>query len=177
MKPESAGWLVLSRKPTDRCNRGATHSPDNARVIAPAPVIYAICVAVGAVVEYLVPSSLLPFPIGVWVAVALIAIAIGIVIPAYYALARAQTAFDARKSTTRVVTSGPFRFSRNPTYLALSLLHIGVSLALGSSWVLLTVVPAVAVTQWGVIRREERYLETKFGDEYRRYALMVSRWL
>ena len=175
--PESAGWPVLSRKPTDRCNGKTTPSPDNAGVIAPAPVIYATGIAVGVMVEYVVPSSLLPFPIGIWVAVGLIAVAIGIVVPAYYALARAQTTFDARKSTTRVVTTGPFRFSRNPTYLALSLLHIGVSLALGSPWVLLTVVPAVAVTQWGVIGREERYLETKFGDEYRRYASMVRRWL
>ena len=167
----------MSRKVADRFNGKTTPSPDSAGVIAPAPVIYATGVAVGVMVEYVVPSSLLPFPIGVWVAVGLIAVAIGIVVPAYYALARAQTAFDARKSTTKIVTTGPFRFSRNPTYLALSLLHIGVSFALGSSWVLLTVVPVVAVTHWGVIGREERYLETKFGDEYRRYASMVRRWL
>ena len=171
------GWLVLSHKLADRSSGETTPSPDNACVIAPAPVIYATCVAIGAAVEYVVPSSLLPFPIGVWVAVVVIAVAIGIVVPAFNALARAKTTFDARKSTTRIVTAGPFRFSRNPTYLALSMLHIGVSFALGSSWVLLTLVPAVAVTQWGVIRREERYLETKFGDEYRRYASMVRRWL
>ena len=177
MKPEYAGWFVLSRKLADRSIGDTTPSPDNAGVVAPAPVLYATCVAVGAAVEYVVPSSLLPSPLGGWVAVGLIAGAIGIVVPAFNALARAQTAFDARKSTTRIVTAGPFSFSRNPTYLALSMLHIGVSFALGSLWVLLTLVPAVAVTQWGVIRREERYLETKFGDEYRRYASMVRRWI
>ena len=167
----------MSRKPTDRSHGNTSPLPDSAYVIAPAPVIYATGIATGVVIEYFVPSSLLPFPIGVWVAVGLIAVAVGIVVPAYQVLARAQTAFDARKPTTKVVITGPFRFSRNPTYLALSLLHIGISFALGSSWLLLTVVPAVAVTQWGVIGREERYLETKFGDEYRRYASMVRRWL
>lgn len=155
----------------------AIDSPDNASVIAPAPVIYAASVVAGAAVEYVVPSSLVPFGVGVWVAVVLIAVAIGIVASAFVALARAQTTFDARKSTTRIVSAGAFRFSRNPTYIALSMLHIGISFAWGSLWVLLMVIPAVAITQWGVIRREERYLETKFGDEYRCYASTVRRWL
>ncbi len=155
----------------------ATALPDNASVIAPAPLIYAASIAAGAAVEYLVPSSLLPFRNGVWVAMVLIAASIGIVGSAFSALARAQTAFDARKSTTKIVTDGAFRFSRNPTYLALSMLQIGISFVWGSSWVLLAVVPAIAITQWGVIRREERYLEIKFGDEYRLYASTVRRWL
>lgn len=154
-----------------------TASPDNAAVIAPAPLIYAAFIGAGAAVEYFVPSSLLPFRVGVWVAMVLIAVSIVIVGSAFSTLARAQTAFDARKSTTKIVTSGAFRFSRNPTYLALSILHIGLSFVWGSSWVLLAVVPAIAITQWGVIRREERYLDIKFGDEYRLYASTVRRWL
>lgn len=165
-----------SLKPADSTVQ-AMASPDNASVIAPAPVIYAAWLAAGAVVEYVSPSSLLPFRTGFLVSVVLILVAIAMVFSAFTALARAQTAFDARKATTRIVTDGAFRLSRNPTYLALSMLHIGIAFAFGSSWLLLTVIPAVAITQWGVIRREERYLEAKFGDEYRRYALTARRWL
>lgn len=171
-----AAWLMNSLNPAEHTAQ-AMASPDYASVIAPAPVIYAAWLAVGAAVEYVSASSLLPFRIGVWVAVVLILIAIAIVVSAFRALARAQTAFDARKSTTKIVNDGAFRFSRNPTYLSLSMLHIGIAFAFGSSWLLLTVIPAVAITQWGVIRREERYLEAKFGDGYRRYALTARRWL
>jgi protein-S-isoprenylcysteine O-methyltransferase Ste14 len=92
-------------------------------------------------------------------------------------LARARTAFDARKPTTTIVSDGAFQYSRNPTYLALTLLYVGFALVLGSPWVLLMVVPAVALTQWGVVLREERYLEAKFGEAYRRYKTNVRRWL
>ncbi len=76
-----------------------------------------------------------------------------------------------------VVTDGAFRYSRNPTYLSLTLLYVGVALVLNSLWVLMMVVPAVAVTHWGVVLREERYLESKFGEEYRRYTQRVRRWI
>jgi protein-S-isoprenylcysteine O-methyltransferase Ste14 len=109
--------------------------------------------------------------------VLIIALSIPIVISAFKALARARTAFDARKPTSALVRDGAFQYSRNPTYLSLTLLHVGLALVLGLPWVLLMVVPAVALTQWGVVLREERYLEAKFGEEYRRYKANVRRWL
>ncbi len=84
-----AAWLMNSLNPADHTVQ-AMASPDNASVIAPAPVIYAAWLAVGAAVEYVSASSLLPFRIGVWVAVVLILIAIAIVVSAFSALARAQ---------------------------------------------------------------------------------------
>ena len=151
-------------------------SPDNAGVIAPAPILYAVAIAVGLVAEYLAPTSLLPSPISGWVASAFVGASIALVVSAFRALAKAHTAFDARKSTTSLVTSGVFRFTRNPTYLSLTLLQIGVAFAIQSSWVLLVAIPAVAVTQWGVILPEERYLNSKFGERYRDYASKVRRW-
>lgn len=106
-----------------------------------------------------------------------IAVAIVIAVSAFKALAQAHTAFDARKSTTQIVTTGAFRFSRNPTYLSLTLLLIGIAFAISSLWVLVSVVPAVVATQWGVVLREERYLKVKFGEDYRSYASKVRRWL
>jgi protein-S-isoprenylcysteine O-methyltransferase Ste14 len=152
-------------------------SNDNAGVIAPAPVLYGIAFAVGFVAEKIAPTHLFPFPVSAWLGLTSIAVAIAIVVSAFKALAQAHTAFDARKSTTTIVTTGAFRFSRNPTYLSLTLLLIGIAFAISSLWVLVSVIPAVVATQWGVILREERYLKEKFGDGYSRYASKVRRWL
>ena len=153
-----------------------SHS-DNAGVVAPAPVIYAAAIAVGLAAEFAFPIPLLPRPFGLWLGALIIVIAVPVVISAFRALARGRTAFDARKPTNSIVTDGAFRYSRNPTYLSLTLLHVGLALILGSLWVLLMVVPAVAVIHWGVVRREERYLTAKFGEEYRSYATRVRPWV
>jgi protein-S-isoprenylcysteine O-methyltransferase Ste14 len=152
-------------------------SKDNAGVIAPAPILYGIAFAVGFAAEKIAPTQLLPFPASAWLGLTFIAVAIAIVVSAFKALAQAHTAFDARKSTTKIVTTGAFRFSRNPTYLSLTLLLIGIAFAISSLWVLVSVIPAVVATQWGVILREERYLKEKFGESYSSYASKVRRWL
>jgi protein-S-isoprenylcysteine O-methyltransferase Ste14 len=152
-------------------------SNDNAGVIAPAPILYGIAFAVGFAAEKFAPTQLLPFPVSAWLGLTFIAVAIAIVVSAFMALAQAHTAFDARKSTTKIVTTGAFRLSRNPTYLSLTLLLIGIAFAISSLWVLVSVIPAVVATQWGVILREERYLKDKFGKGYSSYASRVRRWL
>jgi len=81
------------------------------------------------------------------------------------------------KPTTALVTEGPFRYSRNPIYLALTLLYVGVALLINALWILLLVVPAVLVLRYGVIAREEAYLTRKFGEAYRQYMAQVRRWL
>lgn len=150
---------------------------DNAGVVAPAPVIYGAAVAVGLAAEFALPIAFLPRAVGLWLGALTIAVSIPIAVFAFRALARARTAFDARKPSTRIVTGGAFRYSRNPTYFSLTLLHVGVALVLGSLWVLLMVIPAVAAVHWGVVLREERYLDAKFGEEYRSYATKVRRWV
>lgn len=154
-----------------------TPPTDNAGVIAPAPALYGAAFAIGLAAEQIAPTQLLPFSVGVWLSAAFIAIAIALVVSAFKALSQARTAFDARKSTTTIVTAGAFRLSRNPTYLSLTLLLIGIAFATSSLWVLASVIPAVAATQWGVILREERYLKAKFGEAYTSYASRVHRWL
>jgi len=79
--------------------------------------------------------------------------------------------------TTTIVDTGPYRFTRNPIYLAMLLGLIGLAIALNSLWLLLTLVPFVLVIRYGVVAREEAYLERKFGEDYRRYRARVRRWL
>ena len=90
---------------------------------------------------------------------------------------KARTHFDPYKPTKRLLTQGVYSVSRNPMYLALNGLAIGIALAVNSVWMLATLLPALVVLRTGVIAREERYLDGLFGEEYRRYSSRVRRWL
>ena len=92
-------------------------------------------------------------------------------------LSRAHTPVDPMKPTTALVTEGPFRYSLNPIYLALTLLYLGVGFLVNALWILLLVVPVLVMIRYGVIAREEAYLTRKFGDVYRQYTVQVRRWL
>jgi protein-S-isoprenylcysteine O-methyltransferase Ste14 len=83
----------------------------------------------------------------------------------------------ARKPTTAIVRTGPYRFSRNPIYLAFSLLQLGIAVWLNSWWLVATLAAAVALVHYIVIQREEQYLEARFGAEYRDYKVAVRRWM
>ena len=78
--------------------------------------------------------------------------------------------------TLAIVTDGPFRFTRNPLYLATTGLYVAIALVV-YSLALVLLAPMLVVLDWGVIRREERYLEAKFGEPYRVYRARVRRWL
>jgi protein-S-isoprenylcysteine O-methyltransferase Ste14 len=79
--------------------------------------------------------------------------------------------------TTAIVASGPFRFSRNPLYLALTLLYLGLTLAFNTWWGIVVLIPVLIIMHRGVVLREERYLEQKFGETYRHYRSKVRRYL
>ena len=89
----------------------------------------------------------------------------------------AGTPVPARKPTTVIVRTGPYRFSRNPIYLAFSLLQLGIAIWGNSLWLLATLVGAVALIHYVVIPREEQYLERTFGAHYLDYKASVRRWL
>lgn len=93
------------------------------------------------------------------------------------AMKQAGTNINPLQPATSLVTTGPFRFSRNPLYLSLTLLFAGLSLILNSLWGLIALAPVLAILHFGVILREERYLEAKFGESYRQYRTQVRRWL
>jgi protein-S-isoprenylcysteine O-methyltransferase Ste14 len=81
------------------------------------------------------------------------------------------------RPTTAIVRTGPYRFSRNPIYLAFTLFQLGLSVWVNSLGLLLTLIPAVALMALVVIPREERYLEARFPSEYSSYRTAVGRWL
>ncbi len=127
--------------------------PDKPGVIAPPPLIFLPCLLIGVAIDF-VPL--------IW---------------AVRHFRKQETSFDVRKPASRLITSGPFRWSRNPIYLAMSMLVFGIAVAMGSIWVLLSLVPALIIMHYGVIIREEAYLERKFGEDYVDYKSNVRRWI
>jgi protein-S-isoprenylcysteine O-methyltransferase Ste14 len=79
--------------------------------------------------------------------------------------------------TTAIVSDGPFAFTRNPLYLTLLVLYAAIGVAAASPPFLVGLVPFFVVLRFGVVAREERYLEAKFGDVYRGYKARVRRWI
>jgi protein-S-isoprenylcysteine O-methyltransferase Ste14 len=146
-------------------------------VIAPPPVIYLAGLAIGFGLEAVLPSVSLPGVLAWSVGGVLILVGVVLGWSFFTALRRARTPVDPYKATTAIVTTGPYRLSRNPGYLAMALVYGGISVIAGALWALVVLVPTLMLINWGVIAREERYLEDKFGEEYRRYAGHTRRWL
>lgn len=115
------------------------------------------------------------FRIGAAVAAMLTGMVIGLLATGRFN--RAGTNVKPWQPSTALVTGGPFRWSRNPMYLALALIYIGLALVSDSVAALVLLIPVVVIIQTQVIAREEVYLESKFGDEYRAYKARVRRWL
>lgn len=150
---------------------------DHPGVITHPPVLYAGALAAGAVLDWIVPLPLLAPGAGMVPGVLLIGAALLLAGWCFRLFTKAGTNLPTHKPSTAIVTSGPYRFSRNPIYVALTALSVGIALWVNSAWMLGLIVPTVVVMTVGVIMREEKYLEAKFGDEYRAYRNSVRRWL
>ena len=90
---------------------------------------------------------------------------------------RAGTHPDPYRPDEALVTRGLFKFTRNPFYVGLGMIQAGLALVFDSAWILVMAAPAYVVLRYGVVAREEAYLERRFGDEYRAYKATVRRWL
>lgn len=150
---------------------------DNSGVKIPPPVIFIVGLIIGFGLDYQWPAPQLPTDVQFISGGFLILISF---VPAIWGLKlfiKAKTNLDVRKPTHQIVTTGPYQWSRNPIYLSLCILYIGIAVAADSIWVLLFLVPAVFVIHHRVILREEAYLERKFGEEYINYKNSVRRWI
>jgi protein-S-isoprenylcysteine O-methyltransferase Ste14 len=148
----------------------------NVGVIRP-PFVYLGSIGLGLLVHGLWPMQLLPPSLGVPLGAMVVLAAGALFISAVRTLRKAGTPVPGNRPTTSVVRSGPFRFSRNPIYLAFTLFQVGLAAWVNSLGLLLTLLPALALITRVVIPREERYLEARFPIEYLPYKRAVRRWL
>lgn len=152
------------------------NSPDHPKVIALPPLIFAASLGVGLGLHWLLPISLSPVgPLRAVGTVLLLTSAV-IALSASAVMRKAGTNIRPDKPTTTIVTSGPYRFTRNPMYLSLCLLNTGIALLVGGLIPLLMTMVLATILQLGVIVREEKYLAAKFGQAYVDYRSRVRRW-
>ncbi len=157
-----------------------TEVRDNARVIAPPPLIALAAVLLGLALDWLLPAYVLTVLLSFWervvIAVILIGAGAALAIPALRGFRSAGTHVEPWKASTVLVTGGIFGRLRNPMYVGLTLLLAGLSIFLASDWMLVMTIVFMPVIHFGVVKREERYLEAKFGDAYRSYKASVPRY-
>jgi protein-S-isoprenylcysteine O-methyltransferase Ste14 len=144
------------------------------------PVLYIACLVLGFAFDHLLPLPL-TFPEVAWVCWTagggLILIGVAIMAAGARNFSRAATPVPSNQPVRALVTTGIHRWSRNPIYVGMLLLYAGIGIAARSPGVLLLALPLVIVLRYGVVAREETYLERRFGDSYRDYKARVRRWL
>ncbi len=94
-----------------------------------------------------------------------------------FTMRRTDTPIDPRKPVSKLVTDGPFRYTRNPAYLSLTLIYAGVAVLRNALWAILFLPLVLYVIRRDQIEREEQYLERVFGEEYLTYKASVRRWV
>jgi len=149
---------------------------DNAGVIVRPPVLYVAALAAMLLLRWVWPVPILGGA-AFWPGVALVVLGVRILVWGRRTLVAGGTNVDPSLPSTAVVTSGPYRFSRNPLYLGLAIVYLGLTLVFDALWGIVLLALALIVMHLGVIQREERYLERKFGDGYRQYRTAVRRYL
>ncbi len=150
---------------------------DNAGVIAPPPLIFAAGLLVGLVAHSIRPLRLNRRNSGWLLGIPPILAAFALFATALQTMRNAGTNVQPNLPSTTVVSSGPYSITRNPIYLAMTLLYSGIGLLANTAWPFFLLPLILVAIRFGVIEREEVYLEQKFGPEYLRYKARVRRWL
>jgi protein-S-isoprenylcysteine O-methyltransferase Ste14 len=144
------------------------------------PVLYLACLVVGFTFDRLLPLPL-TYPQATLICssagAALILIGVAVIAAGARNFSRADTPVPSNQPVRALVTTGIHGWSRNPIYVGMLLLYAGIGTAARSPWVLIFALPLIVILRYGVIAREETYLERRFGDAYRDYTARVRRWL
>lgn len=158
----------------------AAGARERAGVIAPPPLIAAATVVLGLALDRFLPAYvltvLLDVSTRVVIAVLLAAAGGALALAAEIRFKRAGTATMPWKPASALVTAGIYGYVRNPMYVGLALVVAALAIALASDWTLVLMVPAALIMHVGVVKREERYLAGRFGEDYRHYKDTVPRY-
>ena len=156
-----------------------TSMQDIAGVIAPPPLIYAGALVLSLLLHLAFPVKFKLFPRRVSRILGATLIGIGCLLApfAFRLMRQMGTNVDPYQPTTVLIVKGPFQFTRNPLYLSLTLAYSGIAMLMNALWAMFVLPLVLLVMRRGVIDREERYLERKFGEEYLQYKAHVRRWL
>jgi protein-S-isoprenylcysteine O-methyltransferase Ste14 len=156
-----------------------TAAPTIAKVIAPPPILFLGTLVAGVLIDHLVwrmPTGIPDTP-RIVVGGLLVVVGALLLFLAATGFARAGTGVRHAAGSSALVTTGPHAFTRNPMYLAMALAYAGLALLADSLIALALLAPLLLVVQFGVIAREERFMEATFGDAYCAYKKRVRPWI
>ena len=150
---------------------------DNPKVKLAPPLVYLGLGLIGVGIEYVIPLSIgIDSPanyLGVGVIIVSI-VGLGLMAKLFK---RYETEIEPWKTTSKIITTGPYKYSRNPVYIFACGVPIGLGIAFNTYWALFAFIPALIIVYYTAVKKEEKYLETKFGQEYLDYKAKVRRWL
>ena len=158
----------------------ATNSVERgAQVRFPPPLVFLGCILLGVVVDYVVVRA--PVPVGrVMSAIGglvLLMVGVGFIASARIHFKRTGQSPIPWRPSPELILNGPYRFTRNPMYLGVTLVELGLGLAVNNLWISLFAVPALLTVHFMAVLPEERYLSEKFGESYKIYVAQVRRYL
>ena len=166
----------MSADPTPR----HVNDPRTAGVIARPPVLVLVALLLGLALDHLLPVSIAgpKADLVQWVSAgSLMLVGLALASAGIRDFTGAGTPVPTYKPTRALVTTGIHGWTRNPIYLGMCLTYVGIGLAAPSPWILILTLPLAITIRYGVVAREEAYLERRFGDAYRQYKARVRRWL
>ncbi|MCG8015105.1 MAG: isoprenylcysteine carboxylmethyltransferase family protein [Candidatus Thiodiazotropha sp. 'RUGA'] len=152
-------------------------SEDHADVILPPPVIHMVSIGLAGVIGYYFPLPLPDWVILQWVGAMLSAAAITITLWGMREFHASRNPVAPIRPVNRLMVSGPYRFTRNPLYLSLILLQLGLALFFLNGWMAVLLLPVAIIVHVYVVAREEAYLLRRFGSDYQAYQERVRRWI
>ncbi len=153
---------------------------DNAGVVAPPPLIFLSGLIFGGIIQMIFPLYIFPASYVMFSRIAgilLAVFAIGIIVSAQRKMKGAKTNIEPWKPTNSIISDGVYSHSRNPVYVAMVSIYLGITLIFNAFWFLPFLIVILIIITFGVILREEKYLEKKFGDQYLNYKESVRRWI
>ncbi len=171
-RPTAEAPLEQGRRRPAEPRRKDTSDP----IVRP-PIAYACSLLSGLVLDRIWPLALPSSGVQESAGALLVAASIALFTRSVREFRKFGAPVPSSRPSTTVVRTGPYRFSRNPIYLAFTLLQLGIGLWACNGWLLVLLIPTLALISCGVIDREERYLSEKFGEDYLRYRRSVRRWL
>jgi protein-S-isoprenylcysteine O-methyltransferase Ste14 len=150
---------------------------DNSGAWVPPPLTYLLTLLLGLVLDRRLHLPFLPHRVARVLGWPLVGGGMALATWFIRTMRAADTTLDVNKPVSSLVQHGPFRYSRNPGYLSLLMIYMGIAILRNALWVILLLPLLVVVTKRELIEREERYLERTFGEEYLAYKRRVRRWV
>jgi protein-S-isoprenylcysteine O-methyltransferase Ste14 len=152
-------------------------SKDHANVVIPPPVIHILSIALSGVMNNYYPLSLPRWAMLLWIGFVLSVAAIVITLWGMREFRAFSNPVAPNRPINQLMVSGPYQFTRNPLYLSLVLLQLGLGLLFLNGWMVLMLLPVVLIVRYYVVAREEAYLIRQFGSAYQEYQKGVRRWI